>query len=222
MIGASSGLNRVAKLLANPPAAGWHSLDAALERLVREFGAAEVRSAALRLTKQKRGRKAERDWPLLQEQMMRDARALLRGASAADLPTNYAIATAFVEQNPGHNPASTHRRIMGKLTKGRDWITWYHVIDIAKKEEPFIAFFQASYRYPDGLIFQEHRLREADRMRGVLERYRGFYGEPPADMTMDAIEAKTKEPIQNPLMAFLPSLGFRGSQPDGDDENRDL
>ena len=222
MIGAGSGSDRIARLLANPHAAGWQSLDAALEKLVREFGAAEVRSAALRLTKQKRGRKAEKDWPLLQEQMMQDARALIRGASVSDLPTNYAIATAFIEQHPGHNPASTHRRIMGKLAKGRDWITWYHVIDIAEKEEPFIVYFELSSRYPDGVIFQEYCLQKADRMRGVLERYRSLYGEPPVDMTMGAIEAKTREPVQNALMAYLPSFGLRGPQAASDDENHDL
>src|SRR5690606_7347624 len=100
-----------------------------LRFLVLIHGAEEVRAAIKRLTAKKRGRKPERDWPLLLPYIVLDATEWLDGFDPLKGRSNYSIAKEISEAQRGHHVTSTHRRLMKKLSEDR----WVMMLDVAEK-----------------------------------------------------------------------------------------
>lgn len=183
------------------------ALDRQLQSLIYRYGAIAVRDTTKRLGKQKRGRKPEPDLALIGPIAKADARDWLDGRQPFALRSNYAIATELTAENPGHNAASTHRRIMGKLAKRREWMVAYYAWQISEKERPYADYFRAvEFLAEKQPSFAQTVFAEADTYRGKLERYREIIGEPPADMTIKEIHAELDR-------RFKPALtgGFGGN-----------
>jgi hypothetical protein len=96
-------------------------LDAELTALIRRHGKEAVQQALSRLTKGKKGRPQDEDWPLLHAEMQRDAEDWIAGKEPHRIRSNYAIAKAFATHNRGQSQVATMRRVMGKLKEKRKW-----------------------------------------------------------------------------------------------------
>lgn len=114
-----------------------------LERLARLHGATNVKAAAAKLSAGKRGRKEEVDFRHLWHVFAQDARDWLDGSDPFTIRTNYSIAKEFSERRPGHSPAATHRRIMGKLAKRRRRLCIMIAMEQAKEERPIADLLRA-------------------------------------------------------------------------------
>src|SRR5689334_22775421 len=92
-------LGEAVNALVPPPAPP--TLEQEIGRLIAKHGKKAVRAATKELTKSKRGRKPDPDWPLLMPLIQEDAELWLKGHDPTRKPrTNYAIARAFADQHP--------------------------------------------------------------------------------------------------------------------------
>ena len=164
------------------------SLETDVRMLITRYWEAAVGAAAKQLCKARVGRKLEPDWQFLEAAFHADADAWLDGNDPQILKSNVAVATEFAERHPGHNRASTHRRIMRKLAASR--IKFYLIKAWGKSanSRPFADYFRAAHALAnhDPTIAEAVTI-SADMKRGALVRYRSAHGEPPADMTIDQI-----------------------------------
>lgn len=187
------------------------TLEAELRKLIQQHGPVVVRKTAERLCKAKVGRKAEKDWLQLKDVIYQDAADWLSGKDPRLLRSNNAIASDFSDKHPGHNRASTHRRIMGKLAKKRESMFLITAWQMSEAEWPFADYFRASQALADlGGSLGELALSLADTKRGVLARYRDAHGEPPKDMTVAAISEKMARQSPMTLNALMPLSGMIG------------
>lgn len=92
---------------------------AELRSTLKDHGIEAIEYAVSRLTENKRGRRPEEDWPLLQEYIDEDVKDWLSGNDPIALRSNYSVALAFAKKYPGHSELSTSKRIMSKLVKER-------------------------------------------------------------------------------------------------------
>lgn len=181
------------------------TVDAEVSRLISRFGVAAVRDSVKRLGKRKAGRKPEQDWPEIAEFLREDARLWLDGGDPFIKRSNYAIAKAVIKRKPGHDPVSSHTRIMRKLSDRRQRITLITAWEIAKAEYPFadcIRALDALCATTDRAMWQ--RLREL--AQGYLDRYSEKFGPPDSAMTMDEIEAAGRNALLSLPESPLPRL----------------
>jgi hypothetical protein len=189
-------------------------LDAELNTLITRYGKAEVRKASVKLTAGKKGRKQERDWPIIGPEICRlDALAWIKGQDPFQLRSNYAIAQDFAQRYPGQSITSTHRRIMRKLKEKRQWFFQNLAWSIASDELPFRQYFEVMSRIENR---DERWTRilsnDFDLRTGQLESYRSYYGEPDDEMRFPDIEAKLAEIRTNALSGFYtPKRGIFGN-----------
>lgn len=99
------------------------TVDDDIRRIIARYGTEAVKQAVKRVTKPKRGRKPEKDWPELREVIESDARDWLAGGDPFSSRSNYSIAKDFADKNPGHSHPATMKRIERKLVQKRVWMT---------------------------------------------------------------------------------------------------
>jgi hypothetical protein len=191
-------------------------LDSAIRALISRHGEEVVREAVSKATKKKRGRKPERDWPLLAENMRLDAIDWLEGLDPFKLRSNYAVAKDFAKLHPGHNEIATKERIEHKLSKKRQRYMLIRATEIARKEYPYTEYLRAveAMLKHDTPFETWHKPLEWDRKS--VEDYRELIGDPDPSMTFHAIEAELAE--NQPKMMSLGSImvhpkGLIGSLP---------
>lgn len=168
------------------------NLDEQINLLIACHGALEVRQAATRLTKQKVGRKAEKDGALLAPWYELDAVDWLAGRDPFALRSNYSIARDFTKKYPGHSPTATHKRISRKLSKNRRLFMLFLVHQKSEADFPAEVHLQATREllaikngHPWDFMLES--------ALGKIQRYRERFGEPPADMSLAQIEEKNRE-----------------------------
>lgn len=88
-----------------------------IRRAVKRYGADAVRNAVKKLTTQKRGRPLEKDWPLLKEVHVEDAREWLAGRDPLAASSNYSIAKDYADRNLGQSHPADMKRIERKLKR---------------------------------------------------------------------------------------------------------
>jgi len=100
---------------------------------------------------------------------------------------------------------------MGKLAKKRHLMSLLRAWEISEDSRPFAVYFRAAQALAaHDPKFGELVLQIADMDRGRLERYRETFGEPPAEMTIKAIETVLAQPAN-----ALSTLGQFRSAPLG-------
>ncbi len=193
--------------------AGTPTLESELNSIIIRYGRDEVRKAVVKLAKGKKGRKQEKDWPIIGPEICRlDALDWLEGKDPFVVRTNYSIARDFASRYPGHSAASTHRRIMRKLKDKRQWYCEVTAWGIASKELPARYYFDVLSRLENlGEQWTEILSKDYDLRIGQLESYRERYGQPDDNMTFDDIEAKLAELRTNALAGvFAAKRGIFG------------
>lgn len=172
-----------------------YSLDSDLRALITRHGKEAVRDAVKRLTKGTKGRKQERDWPIIGPEIThKDAFDWIEGRDPLKLRSNYSIARNFARRFPGHSAQSTHRRIMRKLKKQRVW--FYEIIawEMAGSDLPFSQYFDIVQRLNrDDERWARIFTTDFDLKVGMLARYRDQIGEPEQHMTFAQIESALKD-----------------------------
>lgn len=169
------------------------SLDEQMRSLVARFGADAVRASAKRVTAKKRGRKAEKDWVGLKPWVSLDVEDWIHGRDPFAIRSNYAIAKAYAEQNPGYNIVATNNRIERKLRELRRWMMLQHARIRSETECPLETYIRASRELvqldpESSQFFLEHAL-------GRLARYRERFGEPAPEKTLQQLEDELKAPV---------------------------
>lgn len=173
------------------------ALDGALQKLVKQYGTANVRKAAIRLCKGKAGRKLHPDWQHLKGEIRQDAIDWLDGKDPRSLRSDYSVAKAFSHQHPGHDSLSTYKRILRKLKKQRPWNYLVTAWQLSMFERPFAEHFRVLPLLADQLpTMRDSILQMAEWNRNDLERYRQRHGEPAPEMTIEAIgDAVRNQPV---------------------------
>lgn len=180
------------------------TVDDDVRRIISRYGREAVVDAIKRATKAKRGRKAEADWPEIDKILKMDARSLLEGGNPFAERTNYSIAKAYSEKNPGHSHAATHRRILKKLAEKRVLFTLINAYMIGKEEYSYLAYLSVLKRLaeemPDG--HWEKRLKHSEEQVGD---YIVKHGHPADSLTMKDIEEGAQSPVVSALLAGNPA-----------------
>jgi len=178
------------------------TVDDDLRRIIKRYGRDAVLDAIKREGKKKRGRKAQPDWPELSKVLEEDARTLLEGGDPFPERTNYSIATAYAEANPGHSRAATHRRILRKLSQKRVILTLLSAHQVSHDQYPFEAHLGILRRIdrekPDWAWSDLVALAET-----AVRDYTAKHGPPEPAMTMKEIENGARE-------IMLPERGSDG------------
>ena len=182
------------------------SLEQQLRILVGRFGADAVKGALKAATKKPRGRVPEKDWALMRDDFMQDARDWLEGRDPSTR-SNYSIAQRISREHPGHSTAATLRRIQRKLAAKRHLYMLYSAMPLAEKEYPFSAHFRTLEALVDGKD-GEVWSKILEMHRETLERYRELHGEPEPTMTWVQIEDAPRYPANS--LGKLASAGIGG------------
>jgi hypothetical protein len=189
-----------------------------IRRAIQRYGAEAVKSAVKEATKAKRGRKREPDWPELRDVIDADAREWLAGGDPFAARSNYAIAKAFAERNPGHSVVSTHKRIERKLSKGphdRRWFTLVTAEMLSRDNFPYMAHLRALKALADLPEASGRQIWKSmlDRMQSTLVDYGIREGElPPDEMTFQEIEEAVRKGGLSALSALPDGGGSFGSR----------
>lgn len=183
------------------------TVDDDIRRAINRYGAEAVRHAVKTATKAKRGRRLEPDWPELRQVIEADARDWLAGGDPFSARSNYAIAKAFAERNPGHSIVSTHKRIERKLSKrpfDRQWLTLVTAENLSCDDYPYTAHIRAlralaELPEPSGLNLWKSFL---DQALSTLADYGVREGKlPPEEMTFSEVEEAVRRGSLAALLA---------------------
>ena len=206
-----------------------------IRRVISRYGADAVKQAVKNVTRPKRGRKPERDWPELREVINADAREWLAGGDPFVTRTNYSIARDFSLKKPGQSPSSAHKRIERKLAKApydRRWFMLVTAENISRDGFPHEQHIRALEA-----LAELNREAGGDTWRKSLELarqtiadYTAKMGESPsAEVSMKEIEEVARNPFPllsgptlrstNPkqmsgLFGLLPSVAAKGGDLD--------
>lgn len=167
------------------------TVDDDVRRIIARYGAAAVTDALKRATKAKRGRRPEKDWPVLRPTIEADAHTWLEGGDPFATRSNYSIAKDFADCNPGHSRPGTMKRIERKLGEKRLWMTLVAAYEMSRERYSY----QAHLRTLDALAQNDsHPVWSSirDRVLGNVADYEGKFGEAPAqDLTAKQVEQAT-------------------------------
>lgn len=218
----------IAALLANPPK--WDlvgpTAEDDIQRAITRYGADAVKAAVRSLTRPKRGRKPERDWPELREVIETDARDWLAGGDPFSDRTNYSIARDFADKSPGHSAVSTHKRIERKLAKkpyDRRWFVLVAAENLSRDGVPHAQHIRAlealaQLSHDAGGEVWQTSLKWA---RLAISDYEAKIGTPPpAELSMKAV----KDAARNALLSLTKPtsrggmFGLAGALPASDSE----
>ena len=168
-----------------------------MKRLVSRYGVEAVRSSVKRNAMLKRGRKAEKDFPLLYANAKLDARDWVEGRDPLKIRSNYSIAVAAAQSEPGYNAIATKARIEKKLRKWRKIYMYMSAANIAEAEYPWQLLIRAREELAR---LDPSWLQILGYDQGTIARHRERFGEPDPSMTFKAIEEGLKS-------AYFTSLG---------------
>jgi hypothetical protein len=163
------------------------SVDADIQRLIRQHGAEKVHEAIRRRTARKLGRPPTGDWSELGDTLRQDAREWLEGGDPFGSRSNYSIAQEFTKRHRGQSDEATFRRIMGKLSKRRRYYALVEAVWLSQDHYPHAANLRAVRELAGGEVLRDvwqDFLRIHD---NALTEYEKKFGEPPADMTMKEV-----------------------------------
>ncbi len=171
------------------------SVDDDIRRLIRRYGAENVREAIKRQTAGKRGRIPNADWSELGDVLREDARRWLDGGTAVATRSNRSIAQEFAAKHREQSAEATYRRIMGKLSKRRRYYTLVEAVWLSQDQFPHMEHLRAVRELVAIGIRRDlwHgflRFHEA-----ALADYKTKFRDPPADMTMQELLAEAAKPI---------------------------
>jgi hypothetical protein len=160
------------------------TVDDDVRRVIARYGAEAVKHAVREVTRPKRGRRAERDWPELQEIIEADARDWLDGGDPLATRSNYSIAKSYAERNPGHSSISTHKRIERKLAKRPFDRRWFmlHSAEDQSRHGPYLLHLRALEALAElteesgGSAWNATALTTAN---SIIAEYEAKLGEPP-------------------------------------------
>ncbi len=168
-------------------------LETEIRRLVNLHGADEVKKVALSLTKKRKGRKQERDWPILGPQIVPiDAAIWLDGKDPVAVRSNRSIAREFAQNHPGHNAFATFRRIQRKLSKRRKWYWETYAFTNLAVDRPYKDYFRTieALSMRDDDLWRGIAEREMEEKLGLLERYRFSFGDLNEDLSVREMRAR--------------------------------
>lgn len=205
-----SALGRLLALSPGALAPSRLSLRDEIRRLIGEHGQEAIEAELKEQTKRKRGRKPDPDWKLLRPIITTDAELWLQGEDPTGSPrTNYAIAAAVAESNPGHSAAATHRRIMRKLAKSRRFLYLATAANMTRSDYAFRQHLRALEELAElGDGIWDNVLSRA---RAELERYRERHGEPDPALSFAAIEGANRNALLPPSTGLAGLLGMFGN-----------
>jgi len=162
-----------------------------LQKLQIRFGRAALIAELERMTKPPMGRPRLNDRERLTPQFEQDAWILLAGGDPYK-QTDYKIAKAHSEADPGHSRESTARRLRDYLKAHRADAVLFRVIVARPEDYPHAAYIRAlrwpiptKYTVPDALRAAAAQL--ASDAEAAISGYREKLGEPPAAMTLAEI-----------------------------------
>lgn len=184
------------------------TLDDQLASLVTRFGAEAVRDATKRATAKKRGRKPEKDWVGLRPWVEQDSDDWLNGRDAFALRSNYSIAKAFAEQNPGHNPFATKDRIERKLRELRRWYMLVNAFQLAETGYPLETYVRV-LRELEQLQPGKHWAWFLERALGREALYRERFGEPAPEKSFQQLQDELEVLPTNALAGLIGSTTGR-------------
>ena len=178
------------------------SLDDQLSRLVAKHGADAVREATKRATAKKRGRKPEKDWLGLKPWVEQDADDWLHGRDPMAIRSNYAVAKAFAEENPGHNRYATKERIERKLRERRRWFMLVIAMERAEAGFPLETYIRA-LRDLERCAAGQGWAMMLEQALGKVARYREQFGEPSPEKSFDTIDSELRD-ASNTILGSTP------------------
>ena len=172
------------------------TLDADIRRLIRRYGADEVLAAIKHQTARPRGRRPEKDVLYLADTFLEDARIWLGGGNPFNARSNLSIARGFANERPGWSNDSTVRRIQRKLSSHRRYYMLVQAVWLTEAEYPFAKHLGALRELVTIGIHRELWAQFRDVQNWTVGNYRGKLGDPPADMTMQALGAASAAAAQ--------------------------
>jgi hypothetical protein len=185
------------------------TLDDELRSLIARHGADPVKEAAKRLVAKKRGRPAEKDWPLLRQWVEQDVQDWLAERDPFEARSNYLIANGFVAKHPGHSPAATVGRIERKLRERRRFMLFAVAVERTSEGWPLAVHLRACA----GLVEEgkpEDWSSLLNHPRGVLARYEERFGDAKPSLSLSDMEERLRQPLPGPEGNTLGSiLGLR-------------
>lgn len=190
-------------------------VDDDIRRAIIRYGAGAVKDAVKRQTKPKRGRKPVIDWPELRDVMSADAVDWLNGGDPFTKRTNYSIAKAFADNNPGQSHPATMKRIIRKLIAKRRWIVLATAEHGSKDDYPHGAHLR-TLEALDELDPNSIWATALDRAKSDIADYAAKTGESAAAvLTMTEIQNVSRNALSRfmapqPLSSLF-SLGLRNS-----------
>lgn len=175
------------------------TVDDDIRRAITRYGKAAVKEAIKRQTASKRGRRPEKDWPELREQIDADARDWLQGGDPFATRSNYSMAKDFADRKPGHSYPATMQRIERKLGKSRVSITLVTAMNLSREDYPHAAHIRAleALSQTDAHPIWADLLENA---KSELADYEARNGEPPqAHLSMKDIKDAAIKALNSPL-----------------------
>lgn len=171
------------------------TIDDDIRRIIARYGTEAVKQAVKRVTKPKRGRKPEKDWPELREVIESDARDWLAGGDPFSSRSNYSIAKDFADKNPGHSHPATMKRIERKLVQKRVWMTLVTAENFSREGYPYAVHIRALEALSEA---DSHPVWASirDRAKSDVADYEAKKGEaPPAHMSMKEVEEAARNAL---------------------------
>ena len=185
------------------------TVESAVSQLISRYGKEAVKTAVLAATKPRRGRRAEKDWPLLAPFIEQDAVDWLAGHDPIKLRSNYAVAKKFAERHPGHDQVSTYKRVLPKLAADRR----IKFLMLAASWSVSKGSHTLHLKALDALAHDDNIWTEIrGYVRQDLERYTQKHGaQPPAEMSMSEVRDKSWNALLDIVMPRQAKPGTLGA-----------
>jgi hypothetical protein len=185
-----------------------------IRRAISKYGKTAVKAAVAELTKPRKGRPDEKDWPGLRHIMEADAREWLDGGDPFATRTNYSIAKEFADRQPGQSHPSTMKRIERKLAKKPYDRRWYMLVTaehIARDSYPHSDYIHVLEELSAG-DYHDVWSKMLTRAHDQVARYAEINGSPPSpNVPMRKIESVYSDLLINPKPIKPISSGLFGA-----------
>lgn len=170
------------------------TLDQEVQRLCLRYGKKEVAAALKKVRSSRVGRPPEPDNPALWDIAQADARDWLDGHDPFKLRTNYSIAIAEADRNPGHNRDATKRRFERKLGKKRRFWMYLAAEQITRTEYSAIKRVEALRTAADDSSFPPFN-DWADEVQIKIDDFEQRFPNEIGSKTVQEIEAALRPPV---------------------------
>ena len=179
------------------------ALDDQIKSLIARYGVDALREAVARFAKKKRGRKAEKDWPLLKPWCEQDTADWLAGRDPFALRSNYSVAKDFAQQFPGHDLVATNARIKRKLKANRRGFMLAGAWQMTERGYPHKIHLKALRDLEDYGPAWEYFLATA---LDQIARFKERFGELDDNLSIGEIEDKLANALSVRRLADLTGL----------------